>query len=108
MIRVCVACNRQFVARRAHGLTCSKACSAERKREYDRKCRDGRVPPGHKFKDVGPALPSPDWKPRAVRKNPEEAWAKAFGKMGRTYAAAPIASGDAIDELARKLVGAER
>jgi hypothetical protein len=86
MIRVCVACKRQFVAR-AHGLTCSKACSVERKREYDRKCREGReqLPPVHKFKDPGPPIAARDYQPRRIRKDPEEAWAKAFSAIGKDY-----------------------
>jgi hypothetical protein len=105
VIRVCIACNRQFVARRAHGLTCSKACSLERKREYDRQreSRDEQRPPGHKFNDPGAPIAEPDFKPRAIKKNPEEAWAKAFAAAGKDFGG-PI---DALDGLARRLVAAE-
>jgi hypothetical protein len=57
----------------------------------------------HLFVDPGEPIAAPDFRPRTVRKNPEEAWAKAFAAAGKTYGQ-PITSGDAIDELARRLV----
>ena len=108
MIRVCAACNRPFEASvRASGraITCSPECSAERKRQWSRQHpRREQSPPGHLFKDPGPAIAEPDWQPRTVRKNPESILAAAFGKIGADYGG-PI---DALDaHFGRAMVGAE-
>jgi hypothetical protein len=56
----------------------------------------------HHFVDIGEPLEARNYQPRKVKKDPEAYLAAAFGKMGgRTYA--PIASGDTLDALARKL-----
>jgi hypothetical protein len=51
-----------------------------------------RQPPSHLCADPGPAIAEPDWKPRAVKANPEEIMRAAF--QGRTYAPVPPAGAD--------------
>jgi hypothetical protein len=76
----------------------------EEKRE-----RSGRrLRASHLCADPGPAIAEPDWKPRAVKANPEEIMRAAF--QGRSYAPVPplrAESAKALDELHSALQGAD-
>jgi hypothetical protein len=60
-------------------------------------------PPGHTFRDPGPAVDAPDFRPR-IYGNPERLLESAFLRMKRDYGG-PI---NALDDLARVMVAAER
>jgi hypothetical protein len=57
-------------------------------------------PAGHTFRDVGEPIGDPDFKPRAVRPNPEQELAAAFVALGKDYGGVI----SPLDVLARRLM----
>jgi hypothetical protein len=58
----------------------------------------------HTFRDPGAPIAVRDWKPRTVKRDPEQILAAAFGKLGADYGG-PL---DALDaHFGRAMVGAE-